>query len=97
MLRRTAWLVTLLLAIGVCAAHACPNCTASMPGTKNPDATAGAAAQPPKAGLADGFYYSILLMLAIPYTLAGVGGYALYRTIKRRSLAQPTPLTPARS
>lgn len=88
MIRRTACILLLAVTLLVpAAAQACPNCAASMPGTKNPgsDAAPANADAAPKSGLADGFYYSILLMLAVPYTLAGVGGYAIYRAMKRRA------------
>jgi hypothetical protein len=67
-------------------ASACPNCAEAMPGSRNASAIgddASLASSGGGGGLADGFYYSILFMLAVPYLLAGAGGYAIYRAVKR--------------
>lgn len=74
---RTVIVVGVVL-VGATMAWACPNCAEALPGSRG----AGADAASP-AGVADGFYWSILFMLAVPYTLAGVGAWWLWRTTKR--------------
>lgn len=87
-MRRFGLAIVLLVTLGLAgAAYACPNCAEAMPGSNSPDGAAGAggnAGGGGGGGLADGFYWSILFMLAVPYTLAGIGGYAIYRALKKR-------------
>lgn len=99
MTRASALAAALLLALAG-SATACPNCAEAMPGSNTPPAATGAepgvaatdapdADAPRQAGLADGFYWSILLMLAVPYTLVGGIGYGIYRATRHR---RPAPL-----
>ncbi|HEY7863688.1 MAG TPA: hypothetical protein VIE39_08510 [Thermoanaerobaculia bacterium] len=55
---------------------ACPLCKDAL------DNTAGGS-----AGLGRGFYWSILLMIAVPWTAVGTVGYLIWR--KRRRTASP--------
>src|SRR5688572_27051236 len=78
-----AALMTLTLAAS---ASACPMCAESLPTKADPtkpqtlsDNPAGA----PTGNLAQGFYYSILFMLAVPYTLLAGGGVALYYAMRK--------------
>lgn len=77
---RTAALVTLLAVLAVvllpAVAAACPNCKDA-----NSDAPGGS------AGLARGFYWSILLMIAAPFSLVGAVGVLIIRSRRR----QPPP------
>jgi hypothetical protein len=63
----------LLLPAGV--ASACPNCKEAMAEQKG-DA----------ARLKDGYYYSILLMMAMPFALLGTGAFFVVRAVKRGAL-----------
>jgi len=65
-------------------ARACPMCSESLssgssPG-ENPDSDAPNSAS---GSLAEGFYYSILLMLAVPFSMAGGLGGALYLNLRK--------------
>ena len=56
---------------------ACPNCKEAL------------SAQPTDASRqADGFNKSILLMLAVPMSLAGIGAFAVRRAVKRGLLPE---------
>ena len=75
-------------------AQACPMCSESLPsnspGQDSGDAAAVSSNQT-GSGLAEGFYYSILLMLAMPFLMvAGLGGM-LYLSAKRASNGPPVP------
>jgi hypothetical protein len=66
-------LVWALVPIG--AAQACPNCKEAV------------SAQPSEtAGLAQGYNWSVLFMLGVPFTLLGTGGLMVYRGVKNGSL-----------
>jgi hypothetical protein len=75
---RVPWLaVTAALAVGVWLllggdAAACPNCKDGV-NTSDPDGL----------NLARGYFYSILLMLAMPFTLAGSFGCYVWREMRR--------------
>lgn len=80
-------------------ARACPMCVEQLPSETNAAAPPAADAASPASGgaspqLAEGFYYSILLMLAVPYALALGGGVTIYtllhRAKKRQALLAPT-------
>lgn len=54
---------------------ACPNCKEAI------------AAQPKDAGrLKDGYFYSILLMIGMPFALLGTGAFVVARAVKRGAL-----------
>ena len=61
--------------VGVCCvasgAWACPTCQEDL------------ANDPQGRGLASGFYYSILLMMTMPFALIGMLGAVAYRSVKR--------------
>jgi hypothetical protein len=95
--------IALLTLAGTAPAHACPMCkdTVADPGntadaspTASGDITsAGAATTTPQLG--DAFSYSVLFMLAVPYTLlaaTGTTAYVLYRRAHRAKLPAPKPL-----
>ena len=81
-------LTALLLAIALlpAVAFACPNCADTVSET---DAAAPAGSDKsfvpalPTKDLANSFNYSIYLMLAVPYTLLIVGGFVVYRVLKK--------------
>lgn len=78
------------------AAWACPMCASNLPGGDGPTGvetgptavTAGGkpaiSAATGQGDLARGFYLSILLMLAVPYTMLLGGGLVLWRLVRRR-------------
>lgn len=68
-------LIAVLLAAD--AAIACPGCKEGM-----------AAQTGDAARLKDGYYYSILLMIAMPFTLLGTGAFFVARAIRRGSLPE---------
>ncbi len=62
--------VALLLSLAS-TAWACPTCKEDL------------ANDPQGRGLATGFYYSILLMMSMPFAIMGMLGTVAYRSIKR--------------
>ena len=60
-------------------ATACPNCKDAVD-TSDPEGL----------NLARGYFYSILLMLAMPFTLAGSFGCYVWREMRRQRLQQAT-------
>jgi hypothetical protein len=67
-------LIVVALAVACCVASdawACPTCKEDL------------ANDPQGRGLATGFYYSILLMMTMPFAIIGMLGAAAYRSIKR--------------
>ena len=74
----------LLVAITAADALGCPNCK-----------DAFATGDPAAANVARGYFYSILLMLAMPFTLAGTFGAYVWREMRRQQRAggtdQPAP------
>jgi heme/copper-type cytochrome/quinol oxidase subunit 2 len=58
-------------------ANACPNCKEAI------------AAQPADgARLKEGYFYSILMMVGMPFTLLGTGAYFVVRAVKRGALPE---------
>jgi hypothetical protein len=85
-----AWLV-----LGdVVSAYACPMCREAV----NQSAiNAGDAAGPDGRGLGAAFAWSIYIMIAVPYLMVSVGGFVIWRAIKRAQAAQSaTPMRVAR-
>ena len=71
---RSALAVALLFALVVAAdAFGCPNCKDAVD-TSDPDGL----------NLARGYFYSILLMLAMPFTLVGSFGCYVWREMRRQ-------------
>lgn len=74
----------LLVALTAADALGCPNCK-----------DAFASGDPAAANVARGYFYSILLMLAMPFTLAGTFGAYVWREMRRQQRAggadQPAP------
>jgi hypothetical protein len=74
------WLLVgvLVSALGpIGSAWACPNCKEAV------------AAQPADAArLAQGYNWSVLFMLAVPFTLLGTGSLMVYRGVKNGSLPE---------
>ena len=58
-------------------AMACPNCKEAV-ANQSGDA----------ARLANGYSYSIMLMMAMPFTLLGTGAYLVTRAVKRGALPE---------
>jgi hypothetical protein len=95
--RLTILAIALLTLASVPAAHACPMCKETVadpgsfdvsaggtPGAPGDITNAQTAATTPQLG--DAFNYSILLMLAVPYSLLAAGGataFVLYRRNQR--------------
>jgi len=57
-------------------AHACPNCRDALP---------SAAADTADGSLAEGFYYSILLLMAAPFVLAATFGGTVWYYMRKPS------------
>lgn len=70
-----------LLVVLAGVAEACPTCKEGL-----------AAADSQGANIARGYFYSILLMLAMPFTLAGSFGLYVWREFRRQQQAGPTAL-----
>jgi hypothetical protein len=80
-MRRFPWPATVFALVLVLAATspapACPNCKEAV------------AAQPTEvASMARGYNWSVLLMLAMPFTLLGTGGVMVARAVKRGALPE---------
>ncbi len=58
-------------------ANACPNCKEAL-----------ASQTGEGASLKDGYYYSILLMMAMPFTLLGTGAFFVVRAVKNGALPE---------
>jgi hypothetical protein len=75
---RVALAVALLLAVvAIGDAFGCPNCKDAVD-TSDPDGL----------NLARGYFYSILLMLAMPFTLVGTFGCYVWREMRRQERAR---------
>lgn len=76
--RRTLAIATALaLVLTPAWASACPTCKEAL------------SAQPSDASrLAQGFSYSIMVMLGVPATLVGVGGFVVHRAVRRGVLPE---------
>jgi len=74
---RSAVLALSLGLVTTSAATACPNCKEAV------------AAQPSEAaGMARGYNYSVLFMVAMPFTLLGAGAFMVTRAVKRGALPE---------
>jgi hypothetical protein len=75
-LLRPSVLLVALVAIACVAseAWACPTCKEDL------------ANDPEGRGLATGFYYSILLMMTMPFAIIGMLGAVAYRSVKRAQI-----------
>ncbi len=85
--RCLAPMVVVLVAVAAADALGCPNCKDAVD-TSDPDGL----------NVARGYFYSILLMLAMPFTLAGSFGAYVWREMRRQKAAaeaatreHPTP------
>lgn len=58
--------------------HGCPNCKEAVANQGNTNATR----------LADGYSWSILLMMAMPFTLLGTGAYFVTRAVRNGALPE---------
>lgn len=71
---RRGWVlcfVALLAFAGEARVHACPNCKEAV------------AAQPADvARMANGYNWSVMFMIAVPFTMLGAGAFALHRAVK---------------
>jgi hypothetical protein len=78
-IRRTlAWLLPLVLVTALAGeAIACPNCKEAV------------SAQPAdQAGMAQGYNWSVLFMLGVPFTLLGTGTFMVVRAARNGSLPE---------
>ncbi len=74
--QRARWAACLVIAAGVLLAAdawGCPNCKDAV-NTSDPDGL----------NIARGYFYSILLMLAMPFTLVGTFGAYVWREMRRQ-------------
>jgi hypothetical protein len=78
MIRRMVPCLTLLLIIGLASdAMACPNCKEAV---ANQDGDS--------MRLANGYSWSVILMIAMPFTLLGTGTMMVVRAVKRGALPE---------
>jgi hypothetical protein len=80
-LRKPAAALGLALALGLgtpASAPACPNCKEAI-ASQNPEEA---------QRLKTGYFYSILLMIAMPATLLGTGAFVIGRAVKRGALPE---------
>ena len=69
---------SLLAVLAACpAARACPNCKEAL-----------ASQTGEGAKLKDGYFYSILFMMAMPFALVGTGTYCVVRAVKKGVLPE---------
>jgi hypothetical protein len=71
------WFLVVVLAIAAADVLGCPNCKDAV-NTSDPDGL----------NLARGYFYSILLMLAMPFTLAGSFAAYVWREMRRQKLRE---------
>jgi hypothetical protein len=69
--------IAILAVLAAADAFGCPNCKDAVD-TSDPDGL----------NLARGYFYSILLMLAMPFTLAGTFGCYVWREMRRQERAR---------
>ena len=80
MRRLSVGLVTICLGLALAGeASGCPNCK---------EAVANQAGGSAAARLADGYSWSILLMMAMPFTLLGTGALLVTRAVKQGALPE---------
>ena len=99
-------LIALALAIGchlaytgTPAAQACPMCSEALSNPGDAQSSSGGPA-PADDSLARGFYYSILFMLAVPFSLVTGLGTVLYINVRKADQAQinnPQAINPSNS
>ncbi len=78
MIKRTCLVATLLLMLAQAGpATACPGCKEALA------SQTGEAAK-----LKDGYYHSILMMMAMPFALLGTGTFFVVRAVKRGALPE---------
>lgn len=97
--RAPAWAILVVLAVGLHPSPAvgCPACSESLPnaavepGDSAPPAALIVSAPTRKVGgsLAHGFYYSILLLLAVPFFAVAAMGTVLWVQLHRRADQHP--------
>ena len=86
-------LLTAVLTLGLAAsaARACPMCSENLPAAS--DKKMGGMGDDPSTAqapaLAEGFYYSIVLMLVVPYTMLAGGGVGLYYLLRKSTPRVP--------
>jgi hypothetical protein len=69
---RVLGVALILLLMGASAATACPNCKEAVSATPSE-----------AAGLANGFNWSVLFMLSVPFSLVGTGAFMVRRAVKK--------------
>lgn len=90
---RRIFVILLLVSLAFCASvSACPNCKdavaddqAAADATGNKDMSGNPQKVAASPRLADGFNYSVLLMLAVPYTLLGVGVFSVVYLLRKNA------------
>ncbi len=76
--RRFSGPALILVALLAGEAAACPNCKEALANQEGGDASR----------LADGYSYSILLMMAMPFSLLGTGAFLVVRAARRGALPE---------
>lgn len=67
----------LILLVGATGARACPNCKEAV-SLGNGEA----------ANLSNGYNWSVIFMITVPFSLMGTGAFAIHRAVKRGALPE---------
>jgi hypothetical protein len=87
MRRSPRWLAVPVLALALWAgreAAACPNCKEAVAAQDDVAALGG----PPSTFMKNGYNWSVLFMMAMPFTLLGTGAFLVVRAVKRGALPE---------
>ncbi len=74
--------LALFLLLGASQASACPNCKEAVAAQDS-----GQGGQPPSS-MGNGYNYSVLFMMAMPFALLGTGAFFITRAVKRGALPE---------
>jgi hypothetical protein len=85
-MKRANWLLTLpaLLLLWIGEASACPNCKEAVAAQDDIAAQEGTQT----TFMKNGYNYSVLFMMAMPFVLLGAGAFMVARAVKRGSLPE---------
>jgi hypothetical protein len=76
-IRQTIILALMIMLLGVNSARACPNCKEAV------SLGAGEA-----ANVSNGYNWSVIFMISVPFSMMGMGAFAVHRAVKRGVLPE---------